>query len=313
MLLKHALLCAAILVCSPSFLFGQQTRSENGDIATVDVLVSSGKQFTAAVDRRTDDAALWLRFDRETAVLYRSMPWTEIDTVRYQGSSYSQDEFKPLAMQIRSDRPAFVTRNKNRRTEDPENIARPIAEEIKNDANHQPANTRLTFAERAEFGLSPLPRVKSIALDAFVANWDNDPEVDGIVAIVSALDAFGGTVPVRGSLNVELISERRSHLKPQPRRRRETFERIGSWARQYSPASGGEQIFVLPFQAVDPNFDFAVDSVGLVNAKLAAPGHGVYEASVTDVRIRPISSVRDRLQNSRGDRFYPTEMTGRTH
>jgi hypothetical protein len=145
-----------------------------------------------------------------------------------------------------------------------------------------------------------------------VANWDADPEVDGVVLTVAALDQFGALVPASGTIHAELRGDRRSLLKPPLPRRRQRFSRLAYWSERFLLAHGGRMVYLLPFQAVHPDFDPAVAAFGLLHVKLTLPGHGVYEASVADLRIRPWSSIRNQIENSSGTRFLHIEQTGRS-
>ena len=70
--------------------------------------------------------------------------------------------------------------------------------------------------------------------------------------------------------------------------------------------------FRLPFQAIHPEFNLQVGSVGLVHARLAVPGTGVFEATTNTISVRPVNPIRDRLQVQQGSRFLPTERTGQS-
>ncbi|MFH1923324.1 MAG: hypothetical protein ABIP48_25965, partial [Planctomycetota bacterium] len=66
-----------------------------------------------------------------------------------------------------------------------------------------------------------------------------------------------------------------------------------------------------PFQAVHPEFDLELAPYAAVHARLSVPGEGVFEATESDVRVRPYSATRDHLQYTTGQRFFPLERTGR--
>jgi hypothetical protein len=274
-----------------------QPSPTTGESPLIRVELANGRTFTAALDARTTDERLWLRFDRQTAVLYRPVAWDDVSSAEYDGQTYSADELRQLAPQIRSERTQTSAANFAPRA--PASTAAADAAEK-------------TYAELALDALSASPRVQSIAIDAYLANWDADVEVDGIALSLAAIDCFGAPAAVDGTLNVELFAERRSRLKPPPLQHRENLERYGAWTKVLRAEYGGEPFFLLPFQVVAPDFDTAIGNYGLLHAKLAVPGQGVFEASVSDLRIRPISRNRDRLQDSSSQRFLPTEGTGRS-
>lgn len=276
-----------------------QPAPTTGQSRLIRVELANGRTFTAAVDTRTSEERLWLRFDRQTAVLYRPVAWDDVSSAEYGGQTYSADELRQLAPQIRS-----------RRSESPAAEFVPRSPESIPAESTEVANE--TYAEMAQAALSQSPRVQSIVIDAYLANWDADVEVDGIALSLTAIDCFGAPAAVDGTLNVELFAERRSRLNPPPLQHREDLQRFGTWTKMVRAEYGGEQFFLLPFQAVAPDFDAAISNYGLLHAKLAVPGHGVFEASVSDLRIRPISRNRDRLQDTNSRRFLRTETTGRS-
>jgi hypothetical protein len=155
--------------------------------------------------------------------------------------------------------------------------------------------------------LPEAPRVCWLAIEASVANWDANVEADGLVVRVYPRDATGALVPVRGTLEVELIGRWTGVAKlPQP------FERIGHWAQQVRLEDFGPNgaVYRLRFQGVHPEFDLTVASRGAVHARLSVPGEGTFEATASTVRVRPYSAVRDQLQQINAQRFFPQETTG---
>ena len=152
--------------------------------------------------------------------------------------------------------------------------------------------------------------VRSLAVDAWVANWDDDVEVDGLVVQVIPQDDYGSMVPVRGVLEVNLLGERRGALK-----HRQSFVGLGRWTRRVRHDDFGPSgaVYRLPFQAVHPEFDLSKEPYGAVHVRLTVPGHGVFDATADMVRIRPYGTVRDHLQQATGERFFRTERTGAQH
>jgi hypothetical protein len=147
-----------------------------------------------------------------------------------------------------------------------------------------------------------------VRIDAYVANWDQDVEVDGLVVHVFPLDCDGLVTPVDGTLNVTLVGQQLGAVRD-----REPFPHLGQWTRavcleDFGPAGA---VYRLPFQAVHPEFDLRVSSGALAHARLIVPGSGTFEDSQATLRIRPYSAFRDHLQQRRGTRFLPVERTGR--
>lgn len=119
---------------------------------------------------------------------------------------------------------------------------------------------------------------------------------------------MGNLVPVSGTLEVELIGERRG-----PAMITQDFPLLARWVQQVRPEDLGPSgaVYPLAFQAIHPEFNRDVGSQGLVHARLSVPGQGTFEATASMVRIRPCSSLRDHLQQLQGSRFSPYERTER--
>ncbi|NIO39592.1 MAG: hypothetical protein GTO41_05005, partial [Burkholderiales bacterium] len=140
----------------------------------------------AAIDQRTDPQTLWLRFDGTTAALYRAVDWQEVLALQHDGRLYRGESRFSLSDQLSTGRtvPNRV----------PPGASLPEEEEL-------PAES-VSYAERAAEILVGTPRVEAIQTDAYVANWDADVEIDGIVLSIAALDRFGHSLPVEGTVTV---------------------------------------------------------------------------------------------------------------
>jgi hypothetical protein len=150
--------------------------------------------------------------------------------------------------------------------------------------------------------------VRSLAVDAYAANWDGDVEVDGLRVQLRPLDATGEVVPVEGTLEVTLIGWRTGRTNS-----RQPPVRLARWTRPVHSAELGPFgiEYRLPFQSVHPEFDLRWAPHGTVHARLSAPGQGVFDVTESTVRIRPYSAMRDHLEYVSGGRFLPVERTGR--
>ncbi len=237
----------------------------------VEVEVASGRTFVALVDARTDEQQLWLRFERGQSQLLRPIAWEAIVAAHQDGRPLSSEQLQALA----------TTRERSARRASPQPAS---------GTSNQPA----------------VPTVGWLALDAYLANWDQDANPDGVIVEVMPRDELGSIAPVRATLEVEL------YALPQERVRRvKHVRRIGRWVRRLEPDDFGHYgaPVRLAFQAVQPEFDEGVEPVGLVKARLVVPGQGVFDASRADVRIRPYSGFRDRLEQATGSRFVQGELT----
>jgi len=259
----------------------------------VTVDLASGRSFTAAIELTDDAEHLWLRWQKGRAVLLRPVRWERVVRAEVAGESVDRDELRRLVERIRAETPfepepgakdrVFVMRGSSRAT----GVA---------PAPPPPAEP------------PPLRRVRSLKVDAVAANWDDDVETDGLSLHVSPLDAQGRLIPVRGGLEVELIGQP-ARLAP---REGPPFKRLGYWTRRLRPQDFGpyEATVRLPFGRVHPEFDAGAAPSGAVHVRLSVPGQGTFESTADMVRTRPYSAVRDRLEQTTGHRFFPSERTG---
>lgn len=280
------------LACSLLLTFSSLT-ARAAEVMTVSL--ASGRSFTAYVDSRTNEDRLWLRFGQATVML-RPIDWDRVTGGKHDGQALSASDVQTVALQIKSDRDSVETGQS----------ARPSAD--------RPTRDR-SDAERAReaLGFTATAAVRSVEFDAQIANWDADVDVDGLLLFVRPLGGYGEVVPVGATLEVELITTKKRKFSDLPQHSGRAFERIGRWSRRISAdevTSSGVTVR-LPFQADHPEFNTDVEPFGLVHIKLSVPGHGVFSDSQDLVRIRPYAPIRDALQRDTGNRFSPSERTGR--
>jgi hypothetical protein len=264
----------------------------------VTVEVQSGRTFTAEVDSRTDSAQLWLRFGQGAMVLLRPIAWEQVVQAQVGEERLSGQQFLEVLKppQRTGDGPPRIRGGSLRIV--------PMGPTATGLGGAPGFGSQVSSATTAQPEETRPPRVRSLAIEARVANWDFDVEMDGLIVDVYPLDEFGQAVPVRGSLVVTLVGRHDSKL-----RRTRSLGQVGRWSKQVRPADfryDGFQ-YRLPFRTVRPEFDLEWDSHGLVHARLSVPGQGVFEASESTVRIRPYSAFRDDLQLSTGKRFLRLE------
>lgn len=246
----------------------------------VEVLLADGRTFSGQLDPQTGDRALWLRSAYGRALVRRPVAWDRIAGVTVDGRRWTAADFRPVALNFVAS--ASAPPPQPGRPYD----SRPIAEPL---PAPQPAAA---------------PRIVAITVDAWIANWDADVEADGLVLAVTALDHHGRPVDIAGTLAVELIGARGGAY-----RRGDSFPTLGRWTIAVGPQPGGAAVHRLPFQAVHPDFDLDILPHGLVHSRLTVPGHGVFEATTSPVRLRAFNPIRDRLQQTSSARFFPQERT----
>src|SRR5262245_62561003 len=130
------------------------------------------------------------------------------------------------------------------------------------------------------------------------------------------LDVNCYVAPSNGTLEVELFAlQRRIQLDLAPMSGGDTLELVERWTRSITPEDFGPSgvRLRLPFGAITPELrpEWTAWMYGLVHARLAIPGQGVFEDSRDGVRIRPWAPNRDRLEMKTGQRFLSTENLGR--
>lgn len=257
----------------------------------VTVSLASGRQFTGRIDSQSDASTLWLVRGDEQMTIARPVAWERITQAQRGGESLAVDDLRREVLAIPAAPP-------------PEQPVQPLP------------RWRGAFASPAPLPvkeLVPLPPVRSIAIDASYANWDADVEADGLVLTIYPLAADGMIVPVDGALEVELLAPELRRFIDAPQGRGLTIERIASWTQALHAAdfgAGGMRV-ELPFQALHPEFDTKVLPHGLVHARLTVPGQGVFDTTADFVRLRPWSPLRDNYWSTTGQRFFPSERTGR--
>jgi hypothetical protein len=295
--LPISLLCGVLLslIGSPGrAATGPAVGQDQKEEKSISVEVASGRTFGGQLDARTDPAQLWLRSGRGSAVLLRPIQWDRVVQVHVAGQDLSGEEFRRIVEAVKPDTAAA------KQTSAPQ---KKIV--IKGSTR---SGGFLSVTGTPPRKPPARARVRSLAIEAVVANWDADVEVDGLLVYVYPLDESGGVVPARGTLQFDLTGQRDRVF-----RRWQPFTTLGEWSRQVRVEDFGAEgaVYRLPFQGVHPEFDLTVAPRGALHARLSVPGQGTFETTESMLRIRPYSAVRDELQLSTGRRFFPQERTGR--
>lgn len=254
---------------------------------TIRVELSSGQVYQAEIDTRTDEDQLQLLWRRGPMTLRRAIAWDDVAHAEVAGQQLAGTEFQQLVARVRREFP------------------RPVPT--------SPGMIMLT-SSAGPSTLSPPPnrepaavgRVRTLEVDAAVGRWNGNVDVDGLVLRIYPLDENGELVPCDGTLSVELHGDQTGGIRPP-----QTFPSLGQWTRRVRPSDFGARgaSYRLEFQQVHPEFAPGLLPRGLVHVRLSVPGQGTFEASDAMVRLRPYSSVRDRLQQATGHRFFPDETT----
>ena len=276
-----------LLLAGLLFLLPESAGRAEGQVA---VQLQSGRKFNAAIDARSNDARLWLRFGDGRLIVLRPIDWNHVASGTIDGRPLGHDEFKTAALRIAADARQAVATGGNGKP--------PLGAEE--------TEVRVAPPAAAQY----CPRLQAIHIDAYVANWDDDVEVDGLVVHLHTLAEDGGAANVRGTLMVEAFGESSGRGPDRP-----AVGEIDRWSQAVEPDDFGPNgaVYRLEFLRRHPEFDLDIGPFALVHAELTAPGHGTFEDSQSTVRVRPYSAFRDRLQQDSGQRFLSQERTGPGH
>jgi hypothetical protein len=287
---------ATVLAWSLFLFVGFVASTTSVSAETLVVRLQNGRQISATVHKRTDDARLWLQYGTRAVTVIRPVDWQTIVWASLDGEQISIGHLKELV--ARNDSPVMPAVGPSRILQIP-----PADERAQ----------RETMANRARKALGFTRRVHAVQFDAALANWDGDVETDGLLLRLFPIDDRGSVAAVSGTLQVEFVTRRRRKFNDAPTRGGSTLDRIGRWTVRVDEADfrKGAATVKLPFQAIHPEFDMDWPASGLVHIRFIVAGDGTFEQSLDGIRARPFSPLRDATQRQSGRRFLPSERTGR--
>jgi len=263
---------------------------------TVVVRLQNGRQLSATIHKRTDDARLWLQYGTRSVTVIRPVDWRTIVWASLDGEQISVGQLKEHVAHNFQPTPPATTSNRILRVP-------PADERVRHE----------TMARRAQRALGFARPVHSVQFAVSLANWDGDVETDGLLLRLFPIDDRGNVTAVSGTLQVEFVAMRQRKFNDAPTRGGSTLDRIGRWTVQVDEADfrHGAATVKLPFQATHPEFDTDWFDSGLVHIRFIVAGNGTFEDSLDGIRVRPFSPLRDAAQRQSGRRFLPSERTGR--
>lgn len=274
------------------------------------VVLLDGRSTHGDVDARTDAERLWLRREIPGVQLASGFAWDQVKTVRAAGQSYAGRDFLPIAGAIASEGKSYLRIEPYRQP--PSATLAPEAP-VNERVNRQPAGAPPRLPG---FEPSPEPqaneqlrrrhaeqRVKSLMVEAYLAQWDGDPQPDGLRVFVYPLSADGEIVPVNGQVDLSLLGE---------------IEKVGSlpdfreldrghFTLRKDDFARGPGVVELPFRQFHPDVNFDVARQAVLHARLGVNGQGVFEASDANVQLRGFSRIRDQLQMFQRRRYFGEE------
>ena len=169
---------------APEPALGQEREQEKA----ISVEVTSGRTFTGQLDAQTDAAHLWLRSGQGSAMLLRPIEWDRVVQVNVAVADLSGEQFLQIVKAVKQE---VAARNET---------APPGNTPPQNTPPQKKPQGKIVIQGSARSGgfLSVTgtppqgppqePRVRSLAVEAVVANWDADVEVDGLLVYVYPLD-----------------------------------------------------------------------------------------------------------------------------
>ncbi len=286
---RHSIGLSGILLAG--FICGNARAEEPA--VEIRVEVASGRMFAGAIDAQTDRNDLWLRVVSGPITLRRPIEWDCVAHAWRDGKELSLDELRAAAERWKSAQPkAGSLKPTEHPAPPPPQPAADVWQSVP-----QPAVAPRTASV-----------VTSLQLDVELGHWTPGVESSGLVVHAWPLDADGRLTPVDGTLEVNLIGVQLGG-EATAQSPVNAFGNLGRWSQTVHAAdfASSGATYRLPFQAQHPDFDTDIQPHALVHARLTVPGQGTFEASCAMVRIRTYSSVRDRLQEANGDRFFPVE------
>lgn len=252
--------------------------------AAITIQTAKGRVLTGEVDEQTDDQLLWIRQENEQILLTTSVPWSAIVAASDNGESLPIDQLQTLLQS--------------------QATSEPIGFLVQKVVYQAPAD----YQGKSQSAQVPrrTAQVRSLYVEAFLVNLDQDVEPDGIELAIAALDKHGVPVPVEGSLYVQLWGER-----IQPHGSLVQYENLEQWTQPVVQVdfTDGVASYAFRFRTTQPEQqDMGLHSDALAQVRLGVFGQGNFSVSVP-VPIRRFNPFRDRLQLTRGSRFLPNEQT----
>jgi hypothetical protein len=260
--------------------------------------LQDGRVVQGQIDEATDETRLWLRREAAGVQVTSGFAWGQIRLVQSGQQSYRGCDFQAVAQSTKT--PGKLYRELDVAIEGGPKQSPALLPAAHQSSANVGERLRLSAAER---------RVKTLYIEAYLAQWDGDPQADGLRVFVYPLAADGELVPVNGQIDLYLLGEveRASGVVASPQmpqfrelERQSATVRSGDFKR-------GAAVIELPFRQFHPDVYFDVARQAVVHARLGVPGQGLFLASDANVQLRGFSRIRDELQMQTRQRFFPTE------
>ena len=281
------------IVSAALLILSLPTASSAGDAIVVHL--RDGRTATGALDSATDSSRLWVNVSEGGIALRSGFEWSGIRVVVHESRQLSADEFRNVVGQLASSKPPQM--------EVPNPATTAVHEVV--------AATDPRQVTPATFSRLATPPVRSLRVRAWAENWDDDPELDGVLVEVTPLGPRGEIVPVDGQLSMTLIGEH-SQADPEAFRTfRRRYPEISRGSEQVRTDHfwGGPAVYKLPYRNLFPEDHLDLFPQGVLTATLGVPGEGSFTASTDALALVPASPIRDRHQQYFGRRYFPQELS----
>jgi hypothetical protein len=302
-----------IPLCLAGMLF-----SSAAPAAALEVKLHDGRRLHGVALRSADPASLRLLCGTPRAHIVFPVSWKAIATIVDGDRQWLPNQFEAFRKAI----PARSESVKSRRALLGDSATGPESPP-ENSGERPSASSPNKTALRQASAWMPLPpapisrapgRVRMLEIDSWAANWDHDPEWDGIVVRIRPMDRLGQLVPASGTIDV-VLEGFLPHQMPVYQSQR-SVRPIGKWRKAVDRDDYGPDgaVLFLEFQNYRPerrgtrrHADQSIHHLGEVHARMTVAGAGVFPASAGTVRVRRFSPVRDQLFLERGTRFFQSE------
>lgn len=251
-----------LLVCAVTVL-----SSSLAPASELTVFTHAGRRLKGEIDPQTDRTWLWLHTSTPGITLRSKTAWSQIASVVADGRELAPEQAIQLAQQEPRSRPEW-----------PENAPspEPVAADAVVRCVHIPPPRVF------------VPRAETVESRVVVANWDEDPQPDGIEVEVRPT-TWGQPVPIeRGAVSVRLYGEPiQDSSRIRILRRNQRATELGRWTVPVEQVDfvQGTAIVRLPFQQIDPFQGRRFSPIGFAQVSLGVNGQGTLRTN-TPVVLR---------------------------
>ena len=256
----------------------------------VQVELIGGKRVSAELDGRTNQDRLWLSTSLRNGSLSQSISWEDVRRIQIAGRSFDSRVVRAAVATLRDASPT-----------PPETV--PSTANRIDGKTVRPGTWLEPNARTSESSPPSLPKVHAMTIWAWLENWDQDVNADGLIVELTTYDSYGNPIPCEGTVNFVLhawkTSGRDRHLEIRPER----------WTRniRLEESQSGTVRFRLPFRAIQPHTGSEWWPHGILQVRLVVPGSGIIERTLTDLRLRRAEPMRDTWELHTGHRDFSGE------